>query len=349
VLVAGVAMLFVALAGLAAFLFATTSPPPVDPAWAVEGSREIPSGSLTVRFTGTSTLLFSDGETAWMVDGWFSRFGPRKLFRGKIAPDPEAIARGLERNAVDRLAVVIPVHSHFDHAMDSPEVARRTGAILLGSPSTANIARGVGLPEDQIRLAKDREPVSFGRFEITLIETRHFEFPDPEVREQALAKPEIEAPLVPPVAAFDYRLGIPYAIYVRHPLGSFLVQGSAGYVEGGLEGIDAEVVFLGIGGLGTQTDDYREIYWKETVTTTGASRVIPIHWDSLMRPIEGPFTGEMRAATFLSGDGDRTLVFLKEKQATIPGLRFTTLPRYDEVILFPAGAPARSDAPSRSE
>ena len=348
-LVAGVAMLFVALAGLAAFLFATTSPPPVDPAWAVEGSREIPSGSLTVRFTGTSTLLFSDGETAWMVDGWFSRFGPRKLFRGKIAPDPEAIARGLERNAVDRLAVVIPVHSHFDHAMDSPEVARRTGAILLGSPSTANIARRVGLPEDQIRLAKDREPVSFGRFEITLIETRHFEFPDPEVREQALAKPEIEAPLVPPVAAFDYRLGIPYAIYVRHPLGSFLVQGSAGYVEGGLEGIDAEVVFLGIGGLGTQTDDYREIYWKETVTTTGASRVIPIHWDSLMRPIEGPFTGEMRAATFLSGDGDRTLVFLKEKQATIPGLRFTTLPRYDEVILFPAGAPARSDAPSRSE
>ncbi len=325
-----------ALAAGAFFLLGTTAPPPVDPVWAVEGDREIPPGALTVRFTGTSTLLFSDGETAWMVDGWFSRFGPRALFRGEIAPDLAAIERGLARNAVDRLAVVIPVHSHFDHAMDSPEVARRTGAVLLGSPSTANIARGVGLPESQIRIAKDREPVSFGRFEITLIETRHFEFPDPEVRKQALEDPEITAPLVPPVGAFDYRLGTPYAIHVRHPLGRFLIQGSAGWVEGGLEGVDADVVFLGIGGLGTQTADYRERYWRETVTRTGATRVIPIHWDSLMEPIEGPFTGERRIATFLSGDSDRTLEFLKAKEAQTPGLRFTTLPRYDEVVLFPA-------------
>jgi L-ascorbate metabolism protein UlaG (beta-lactamase superfamily) len=335
-LLAGVALIVAVLVVLAVYLIGTSTPPPVDPAWAMEGSRAIAPSSLTVRFTGTSTLLFSDGETAWMVDGWFSRFGPRELLRGEIAPDIEAVARGLERNGVDRLAVVIPVHSHFDHAMDSPEVAKRTGAVLLGSPSTANIARGVGLPEEQIRLARNREPERFGRFEITLIETRHFEFPDPEVRKQALEQPEIESPLVPPVGAFDYRLGTPYAIHVRHPLGSFLVQGSAGYVAGGLRGFDADIVFLGIGGLGTQSADYRETYWRETVTATGAPWIIPIHWDSLTGPIEGPFTGEIRAASFLAGDGDRTLTFLKEKQATIPGLRITTLPRYDEVVLFSA-------------
>ena len=335
-LLVGLAVLVVGIAAVAAFLLDTSAPPPVDPVWAVAGSPAIPRGSLTVRFTGTSTLLFSDGETRWMVDGWFSRFGPLKLLRGKIAPDVEAITRGLARNGVDRLAVVIPVHSHFDHAMDSPEVAKQTGAILLGSPSTANIARGWGLPEAQIQLARPRESVSFGRFEITLIETRHFEFPDPSVREQALGHPEIDAPLVPPVAAFDYHVGTPYAIYVRHPLGRFLVQGSAGFVEGSLAGLDADVVFLGIGGLGTQTADYRETYWKETVTTTGAKRVIPIHWDSLMGPIEGPFTGELRAASFLSSEGGQTLAFLREKLASSPGLRIETLPRYDEVVLFPA-------------
>jgi len=334
--VAVVLALVLALGAVVAFLFGTTAPPPVDPSWDVGGSDSIPAGSLTVRFTGTSTLLFSDGETAWMVDGWFSRFGARELLRGEIAPDLEAIELGLARNGSPRLAVVIPVHSHFDHAMDSPEVARRTGAILLGSPSTANIARGVGLPEAQIRLAVDREPVAFGRFEITLIETRHFEFPDPAVRKQALEDPEIESPLVPPVGAFDYRLGTPYAIHVRHPLGRFLVQGSAGWVPGGLEGFEADVVFLGIGGLGTQTADYRETYWRETVETTGAKRVIPIHWDSLMGPIEGPFTGEKRFATLLSGDGERTRDFLKAKEAAIPELLFTTLPRYDPVVLFPA-------------
>ncbi len=231
---------------------------------------------------------------------------------------------------------MIPVHSHFDHAMDAPEVARRTGAILLGSPSTANIGRGWGLPEDRICLARPGEPEAFGRFEITLIETRHFEFPDPAVREQALGVPEIEEPLVPPVAAFDYRVGTPYAIHVRHPLGTFLVQGSAGFLEGSLDPYDAEVVFLGIGGLGTQTADYRETYWRETVVVTGARHVIPIHWDSLMGPIEGPFTGEMRGASLLSGDGDRTLDFLREKLTASPQLRISTLPRYDEVVVFPA-------------
>jgi len=341
-LLVALAAIAVVVAAIAAFLFGSRSPVSVDPAWAVAGSGEIPPGALSVRFTGTSTLLFSDGETDWMVDGWFSRFGPAALAGGEIAPDVPAIARGLERNGVTRLAAVIPVHSHFDHAMDAPEVARRTGAILLGSPSTANIARGWGLPETQIRIARSGEPVAFGRFEITLIETRHFEFPDPEVRARALADPEITAPLVPPVPAFDYRLGTPYAIHVRHPLGRFLIQGSAGWVPGGLAGRDADVVFLGIGGLGTQTPDYRETYWQETVVATGARRVIPIHWDSLTGPIEGPFVGEPRALSILAGDGDRTLEFLRAKQAATPGLRFSTLPRYDPVVLFPA--PSLSDS-----
>ena len=67
-----------------AWLLLLYKSPPVDPAWAVSGSTQIPAGAVTVRFTGTSTLLFSDGETNWMVDGWFSRPGPFSLLFGKI-------------------------------------------------------------------------------------------------------------------------------------------------------------------------------------------------------------------------------------------------------------------------
>ena len=277
----GLGVLLLGLAAAAFFLLGTSVRTPVDPDWAIEGDTSIPSGSVTVRFTGTSTLLFSDGQTSWMVDGWFSRFGLLALVSGEIGPDVEAITVGLARNQVDKLAVVIPVHSHFDHAMDAPEVAKRTGALLLGSESTANIGRGWGLPESQIRVAVDREPVRFGQFTLSLIETKHFEFPDPEVREQALANPLIEEPLVPPVGTFDYRVGQPYAIHVSHPRGRFLIQGSAGFISGGLSGYTAELVFLGIGGLGTQTAEYRESYWRETVMLIGAERVVPIHFDSL--------------------------------------------------------------------
>lgn len=331
----GMGAIFAGLLGLATFMLTTFEDPAVDPAWALDADTEIPAGSVTVRYSGTSTLLFSDGETDWMVDGWFSRFGPLVLALGEIAPDHDAITLGLERNQVDRLAVVIPVHSHFDHAMDSPEVAKRTGAILLGSESTANIGRGWGLDESQIRIAVDRQPVQVGRFKITLIPTRHFEFPNAAMAEQALADPDINEPLVPPVSAFEYRVGQPYAIHVSHPRGRWLIQGSAGYIEGGLAGYDADVVFLGIGGLGTQTEEYRETYWRETVTTIGPSRVIPIHWDSLTGPAEGPFTGPVRAVGRLAnGGGPQTLEFLEQMESLHPELRFSTLPRFDEIVLF---------------
>ncbi|MBW2499783.1 MAG: MBL fold metallo-hydrolase, partial [Deltaproteobacteria bacterium] len=164
--------LVVVICALGLWLTRTYEEPAVDPAWAVSGNASIPPGAVSVRWTGTSTLLFSDGETSVMIDGWFSRPGPIRLMLGQIEPDLQAIELGLERNEVDRLAAVIPVHSHFDHAMDAPEVARRTGAFLVGSESTAWIGRGWGLDEAQIRVVRDREVLRFGRFTITLVESR---------------------------------------------------------------------------------------------------------------------------------------------------------------------------------
>ena len=322
------------LGGVAIYALGTYAPAPVDPAWAVAGDAAIPDGSISVRYTGTATLVFSDGETTWLTDGWFTRVGPVALLTGKIGPDLDAIARGIARNAIESAVAVFPLHSHYDHAMDAPEVAKRTGALLFGSESTANIGRGWGLPESQIRVVRDREPIELGAFTVTPIESRHFEFPDPAMRARALDDPTIEEPLVPPVGAFDYKVGKAYVLHVAHPRGSWLIVGSAGFIEGGLEGYSADTVFLGSGGLGSQTDDYRETYWRETVGRIGARRIIPIHWDSLTGPVEGPFTGPVRAAGFLSKGAHRTLDFLKAKEAADPRLRFVTLPRYDPVVLY---------------
>ncbi len=322
------------LGGALTLLLNTYKPVPVDPGWVVAGTENVPPGAVTVRFTGTSTLLFSDGDTQWMVDGWFSRPGPLRLLLGEIAPDLEAIDRGLANNNVEQLAAVIPVHSHYDHAMDSPEVARRTGAVLLGSEATANIGRGWGLPEAQIRVFRDRVPETVGDFVITAIESQHFQFADPAMRERALGNPDIDAPLVPPVPAFDYRLGEAYVLHVEHPKGSFAVVGSAGYIEGGLEGYRADVVFLGVGGLGSQTESYRDGYWRETVGRLQPGTVIPIHYDSLTGPIEGEFRGPVMVMGFLSSGLEKTLPYLRARAADNPGLRFMTLPRYDEVVLF---------------
>ena len=41
--------------------------PPTKPEWEIIPLEEVAVGSGTVRFTGSTTLLFDDGETSWIT------------------------------------------------------------------------------------------------------------------------------------------------------------------------------------------------------------------------------------------------------------------------------------------
>lgn len=260
-----------------------------------------PSG-FTVTFLGVSTLLFDDGETAFMTDGFFSRPGKLAVKLSAIAPDDAAIARGLERAHVKRLAAVIPLHSHYDHAMDAPHVAQRTGALLVGTESTANIGRGQGLPEDRIVVARPGEVLKLGEFSIYIFESRHVPSPVPMAG-------MIDVPLAPPAPADAYREGGCLTLLVVRGDRKVLVQGSAGFLDGALRGVRADVVYLGVGLLGRQDAAYRERYWNALVRDTGAQRVIPIHWDDFWLPLDAPLVPLPR----LADDFDATMRFLVDR------------------------------------
>jgi L-ascorbate metabolism protein UlaG (beta-lactamase superfamily) len=284
-----------------------------------------PGPHVTVTFLGVTTLLVSDGETSLMTDGFFSRPGAVATLVGRIAPDADAIARALERAGVRELAAVIPVHSHYDHAMDSPEVAKRTGALLVGSESSANIARGVGFPEPRIRVVTPGEPMRFGRFEVTLIRSQHFP--------HGMAMGEIREPLIPPARALDYLDGGAFSVLIAHPAGTLLVQGSAGFEPGALAGRRADVVLLGIGALGTRDEAYRKAYWDEVVAPVRPRCVIPIHWDDLTQPLEEP----LATAPRLIDDFDATMAFLGH-EAAAGSMALALLPVWQPVTLLGARA-----------
>ena len=204
----------------------------------------------------------------------------------KIERDVSAIDSAFERGQIGQVAAVIPVHSHYDHAMDSPEVARRTGAQLLGSNSTANIARGWGLDQTQIEVVQPNQPYYYGSFVVTLIPSAHFEFPKSTMSDAFLSDIEITEPLETPAKVGDYKMGGAYTIHIQHPKGSVIVQGSAGFIPNTLDGIDVDEAFIGIGGLSGQSEDYRKAYWQHTVSAIKPKMIYPIHWDSLTDPIE---------------------------------------------------------------
>jgi L-ascorbate metabolism protein UlaG (beta-lactamase superfamily) len=236
--------------------------------------------TLRAKFLGVTTILFDDGETAIMTDGFFSRPGLVALTTRPVAPDLARIGDALKKAGVTRLAAVMTAHSHYDHAFDTPVVAARTGAVIIGSESTANIARGFDFPEGRIRVIKGGESFTFGRFRITAIKSPHS--PNSEMMG------EITKPLRPPTRLWDYREGGNYSFLVEHDGRRVLIHASANFSRGLLRGMGADVVFLGIGTLGKQSDQFIGDYWRETVLAAGAKLVIPIHWDNFFKPLDEP-------------------------------------------------------------
>lgn len=256
---------------------------------------------VRVTFLGVSTLLFDDGETQIMTDGFFSRPNPVELFTRKIAPNAAAIDADLKRAGATKLAALIVCHSHYDHAMDAAAVANRTGAVVVGSTSTANVARGGDLPEDRIKTPAFGETLTFGKFKVTLLASRHVPTGYPTGT--------IDAPLRPPARASDYKLGRAYAVLIEHEGKNLLVNASAGFEPAALTGYKVDTVFLGVGLLGKQSDAYRSDYWREMVAATKAKRVVAIHWDNFARPLDQP----LQPLPELIDDFPRTMKFLQER------------------------------------
>jgi L-ascorbate metabolism protein UlaG (beta-lactamase superfamily) len=50
----------------------------------------------------------------------------------------------------------------------------------------------------------------------------------------------------------------------------------------------ADTIYLGAGAAGHETEAWRNSYWDETVVATGASTVLPVHWDRFWRPLSEP-------------------------------------------------------------
>lgn len=255
---------------------------------------------LTVTWLGVSTLLLDDGSSMLMTDGYFSRPSLARVALGPVSPSTATVDGCLARLKVTRLEAVIPVHTHFDHVMDSALVADRTGARLVGGESAANVGRGYGLAEDRLVVAVPGEPIQLGAFEVTLIESRH----SPPDRFPG----EISAPVIPPVRVSAYRCGEAWSTLVHHRSSGrrLLIQGSAGFVKGALSGQRADVVYLGVGQLGVLPEAYLVDYWAETVRTVGARRVVPIHWDDFFRPLSKP----LRALPYVADDLDASLRIL---------------------------------------
>jgi L-ascorbate metabolism protein UlaG (beta-lactamase superfamily) len=259
--------------------------------------------AVTVTWLGVTTLLFDDSETQILIDGFFSRPTLTDLLLDLPVDNNAAqINYAMNEFRMRRLAAIIPVDSHFDHAMDIGEIANRSSASVIGTASTAEIARGAGVPEDQITVIEDNASFQFGNFKVTLRPTNHAPV---GWRGAVPFDGIIEEPMTMPQPVSAWRMGGAVTIIIEHPQGTALIQGSASYKKYELQDVAADAVFLGVAQLDSLGRNYAELYWQHTVTATGSHSVYPIHFDDLTKPF-----GEVALSPRFADDFEKTAEWL---------------------------------------
>jgi L-ascorbate metabolism protein UlaG (beta-lactamase superfamily) len=244
--------------------------------------RHSTSGPVTARFLGTTSVLFQDASTTILGEGFVTRPGPLNVRFCCIAPDTVRIVRALHTLGINSIAAVFTGHAHYDHAMDAPTFAMRTGADLVGSSTLANIAWAYGLRDTaRMRTIRHGDTVQYGKFTLTFLDSEH-SHPD---RFRGI----VEAPLTDvPRRADEWKTGAMHSVLIQHGHRAILIQGADAFVPGALRGRHADVVYLSMANLGLRSDAYVDAYWNEVVRGTGAKRVIPVHWDNFFRSLDGP-------------------------------------------------------------
>lgn len=286
--------------GLGAAAYLERELPPLDPP---------PPGTLLATWLGTAGMLLDDGTTQLLIDPFVSCPSlPWVAVNRPIQPDAEAIARWVERLGATRVAAVLVTHSHYDHAMDAPGFAQLCDAPLYGSSSTVMIGRGGGVPEDRLHQVEPRQVLRCGGFEVQFLPSVHGPCPIGEPPHAG----HVTEPLVPPAHHAAWRHGDTWVLWVRHPQGDFVHQGTADTLPETLQGVTAELCMSCLVWRRSTLD-----LLERTVDAVGATRLIPLHSDDMFRRPEAGYS-PMPGADIAG--------FFADMARLRPQLRIDTLP-----------------------
>ncbi|HYJ21207.1 MAG TPA: MBL fold metallo-hydrolase [Solirubrobacterales bacterium] len=234
----------------------------------------LPAG-LEVEWLGVSGYRFSyEGKTLF-VDPYLSRVPFRDLLlRRPTLPDPAALDRFVK--APGETVGVLVGHTHFDHAVDAPAIARRFGCKAYGSESLLHLMALHRLAERTV-VVEPYRTYELGPFEVSFTPSVHSKLL------LGLAVPydgELTCEHLDALSPGAYRCGQVWAISIAAAGLRFYHQGSANLVDDAVRERDVDVFLAGVAGRGF-TDDY----WQRILPRLNPRTVVPTHYDNFFRPL----------------------------------------------------------------
>ncbi len=307
---------------------------------------------VTLSYLGTAGWEITDGKTVVLIDPYLTRLKANTPNDPVLASDPRpTIGLGdiVESDTavvdahIQRADYILVTHSHLDHVLDVAYIARKTGAMIIGTESTANFVRDNGVSERQILIVKGGEDIDFGPISVRVIPSVHGILRNirPEPRLAGAQPPANAAENVrtPPPDVFPADAKPPFrfspqffveggtlAYLVRIGGHRILAFGSMNYIEREVDGLRPDVAL--IGAMPERSRIYR--YTARLMRALGdPPLVLPTHWDRFNVPYDVSQAPAIR----------RLQSFIEEVKTASPHTR-VIVPKYFDPIELPA-APAR--------
>ena len=221
----------------------------------------LPAG-LEVEWLGVSGYRLSyEGHTLF-IDPYVSRVPLRDLLlRRRALPDAAALERFVR--APGETVGVLVGHTHFDHAVDAPALARRLGCEAYGSASLVNLMALHGMPERAVEVDPYRV-YELGPFEVSFTPSMHSKLL------LGLAVPydgELTCEHLDSLSPAAYRCGQVWGITIAVAGLRFYHQGSADLIDDAVRERGVDVFLAGVAGRG-----FTERYWQRILPPARTAR-----------------------------------------------------------------------------
>lgn len=283
---AGAGTAFASLLGSAA-AHAATAPaaaaaasPAASPAAAPGSGR---GASAVCEWLGTSGWRVRIGDRLLLVDPYLSRYSTG-LFDGRGFDSATRLT--VDAAVVDEhtggAETVLVTHSHWDHFNDVPHIAAATGARVVGTATTNNLALAMDVPQAQLSPVKGGEVLDFGDYTVEVVASLHsrnnnYSMPFPGVR--------LEPPRKRPRTIADLPEGDTLDFQVTVQGGpSLFFMGASDFVSRNLSGLSPDVAMLAVPAT-TRTHDYVP---RLLEALDHPRTVVPVHWDNFEVPLANP-------------------------------------------------------------
>ena len=179
-----------------------------------------------------------------------------------------------------RADAILIGHAHYDHVLDAPALAARTGATVYGCPSTARVCRGWGLPDHQIWVAAPDEEVELVHGRARAIPSEHGKF---FMNKGGYPHGHITEPIRYPPRMKQLKHGQVFTWWAEWGGLRVVHVDSADYDTERMRKLDCDVLCLCAIGR-----KYRPAYTREIIDATQPKYVVPCHWDHFFLPLGAP-------------------------------------------------------------